>query len=167
MQFQCQKQLYFKFNITFQFNISTQFWPIGRQWSGATTLGQSGPGSEGSEGVLCIPQSSCITGTSPLDCLVSYPGHSLGESYPSAEKQSVYSTAPADWATPDRVLSVMVMSRISVRNLFIEVARALGLLAFFTIFHNCRVGGKQDTQHGSKPENSCVHAQHSWQRSLR
>ena len=24
-------------------------------------------------------------------------GHSLGESYPSAEKQSVYSTAPADW----------------------------------------------------------------------
>ena len=25
-------------------------------------------------------------------------GHSLGESYPSAEMQSVYSTAPADWA---------------------------------------------------------------------
>ena len=29
---------------------------------------------------------------------VSYPGHSLGESYPSAEVQSVYSTAAADWA---------------------------------------------------------------------
>ena len=27
-----------------------------------------------------------------------YPGHSLGRSYPSAEVQSVYSTAPADWA---------------------------------------------------------------------
>ena len=34
------------------------------------------------------------------NCLVSYPGHSLwGGSYPSAEKQSVYSTAPGDWAT--------------------------------------------------------------------
>ena len=27
----------------------------------------------------------------------------LGESYPSAEKQSVYSTAPADWATVFRI----------------------------------------------------------------
>ena len=33
----------------------------------------SGPGSNGNEGVPCIPQSSSITGTSPLDCLVSYP----------------------------------------------------------------------------------------------
>ena len=63
--------------------------------SGATTLGQSGPGSDGNEGVLCTSQSSCITGTSPSDCLVSYTGHSLGGgSYPSAEVQSVYYTAP-------------------------------------------------------------------------
>ena len=61
-------------------------------------MGESGPGSEGNEGVLRIPQSSSITGSSPSDCLVSYPGHSLGESYPSAEKQSVYSTAPTDLA---------------------------------------------------------------------
>ena len=27
-------------------------------------------------------------------------GHSLGGSYPSAEVQSVYSAAPADWAIP-------------------------------------------------------------------
>ena len=27
------------------------------------------------------------------------PGYSLGESYPSAEMQSVYCTVPADWAT--------------------------------------------------------------------
>ena len=46
--------------------------------SGATTMGQIGPGSNGNEGVLCIPQSSSITGTSPSDCLVSYTGHSLG-----------------------------------------------------------------------------------------
>ena len=40
--------------------------------------GQSGPGSNGNEGVLRIPQSSSITGTLPSDCLVSYPGHLLG-----------------------------------------------------------------------------------------
>ena len=41
-----------------------------------------------------------ITGASPSDCLVYYSGHSLvvGVFYPSAEVQSVYSTAPADWA---------------------------------------------------------------------
>ena len=51
--------------------------------------------------VLCIPQSSSITGTSPADFLVSYPGHSLVGSYLSAEVQSVYSTAPTDWAIKD------------------------------------------------------------------
>ena len=39
--------------------------------------GQSGPGSNGNEGVLHIPQGPSITGTSPSDCLLSYPGHSL------------------------------------------------------------------------------------------
>ena len=61
-------------------------------------------------GVLCIPQSSSITGTSPSDCLVFYPGHSLGESYPSAEMQSVYSTAPGAWAT----ISLVSLLRIFV-----------------------------------------------------
>ena len=37
---------------------------------------------------------------SPLDCLVSYQRHSSGESYPSAEMQSVYSETPADWTIP-------------------------------------------------------------------
>ena len=40
--------------------------------SGATTPAQSGPRSNGNKGVLCIPR------TSPSDCLVSYPGRSLG-----------------------------------------------------------------------------------------
>ena len=53
--------------------------------SGATTLGKSGPGSNGNEGVPRIPQGPSITGTSPSDCLVLYPGHSLGGGYPSAE----------------------------------------------------------------------------------
>ena len=66
---------------TIQFSISTQFnsiQPINRTLSGSTTPGQSELESDVSEGVLCILQS--ITGTSPSDCLVSYIGHSLGES---------------------------------------------------------------------------------------
>ena len=53
-------------------------WPIDRILSGATTLGQNEAGSKSNERVLCIPQSSSIIETSPSDCLVSYPGHSLG-----------------------------------------------------------------------------------------
>ena len=48
-----------------------------RALSGVTTPGQSGPGSNGHEGVLRIPQSFSTAGTSPSDCLVSYPGHLL------------------------------------------------------------------------------------------
>ena len=76
-------------------------WLIDRNLSGAIILGQSGPGSDGNEGVLHLPQSYSITETSPLDCLVSYLGHLLGGgvgSYPSAQMQLVYSTAPAEWA---------------------------------------------------------------------
>ena len=47
-------------------------------------------------GVLCIPQSSRSTRTSPYDRLVSYPEHSLGKSYSSAGKQSVNSEIPTD-----------------------------------------------------------------------
>ena len=75
--------------------MSNYIWPIDRALSGATTLGQSGPGSNGNEGILYIPQISSITGVSPSNCLVSYTGHSLegwflplcrdavGVSYPS------------------------------------------------------------------------------------
>ena len=57
---------------------NSSIWPIDRALSGATTLGQSGPGSDGNEGVLCIPQSSSITEASPSDCLASYTGFQLG-----------------------------------------------------------------------------------------
>ena len=50
--------------------------------SSATTPGQAGVGSNGNEGVLRIPQSPSISGTLLSDCLVSYPGHSLGEVIP-------------------------------------------------------------------------------------
>ena len=75
--------------LTVQFCISAQFssiCPIDRTLSGATTPGQSRPGSDGNEGLHCIPQSPTITGMSPSDCLVSYPGHFLGRGcYPSTE----------------------------------------------------------------------------------
>ena len=82
---------------TIQFSISMQlvlFDPL--ILPGATTPDESGPGSNGNEGLLRIPQSFSITGPSPSDCLVSYPGWGT---YPSAEKQSVYSIAPTNWAT--------------------------------------------------------------------
>ena len=63
-----------------QFSISMQFssiWPFDRTLSSATTPGQSGPGSDGNERVFRIPQSSCITGTSLSDRLVSVGGGPL------------------------------------------------------------------------------------------
>ena len=65
---------------TIQFSITTPFssiWSIDRTLWVTTTLGLSGSGSDDNEGVLCIPKSSSIIGTSPLDYLESYPGHSF------------------------------------------------------------------------------------------
>ena len=59
-----------------------------------STPGQSGPGSNGNEGTLYISQIS-KTGALSLDALLSYPGHSLEGSYPFADEELEYSTAPA------------------------------------------------------------------------
>ena len=108
------------------FSISTQFtsiWPLDRTLPAATTPSQGGPGSNGNEGVLRIHQSSSITRTSPSDCLVLYPGHWLGGgSFPSAEMQSVYSTAPANWAinwTVSDILSTKCIYKPYVLNIYI------------------------------------------------
>ena len=82
------------FSIDAQFS---SFWPIDRILSSASTRGQNEPCNNGNKGVLYIPQSYNITGATPSDCLVSYPGYSLREPYPSAEILSVYSTASVDW----------------------------------------------------------------------
>ena len=61
----------------------------------ATTPGQSGPGSNGNEEVFRTPLNSSITRDSPSG----YQDTRWEQrSYSSAEMQSVYSTAPADWA---------------------------------------------------------------------
>ena len=102
MQFKCQNSSISKY----QFIISTQIssiWPIDRTLSGATTPGQSGPGSDGNKGVLRIFQSSSISEASLSDCLVSYPEHRFEEFYPSAEMQSVYFTVTVFWAKITRV----------------------------------------------------------------
>ena len=54
---------------------NSSIWFIDEILSGATTLGQSGPGSNGIEEVLHIPQSFCIIGASPWNGFVSLPGH--------------------------------------------------------------------------------------------
>ena len=72
---------------------NSSLWLIGRTLSDVTTPGQSGSGSDGNERVLCILQSSIITGASLSDSWMSYLGHSLGEFYPPAETQSMYSAA--------------------------------------------------------------------------
>ena len=71
---------------------NSYIWPIYRTLSGATTLGQSGPESDGKKrGILYSPN------LEPRHQIffMSYLGHSLGRGgfYPSAEMQSVYSKA--------------------------------------------------------------------------
>ena len=74
---------------------------IDRALSVATTPGQSEPGNNSNEGMLCIPKSSSITGnlTIRLFSVISWTLVGREVSYPSAEKRSVYSTVPtpADW----------------------------------------------------------------------
>ena len=56
---------------------NSSIWPLDRTLSGATTLGQSGPESDGNEGVHLIPQSSKTEATSS-GRLMSYPRHFCG-----------------------------------------------------------------------------------------
>ena len=81
----------------------------------ATTSGKNRPGSDGNKEVLHIPQSSSITRASPSDCFVSFRGHWLWEYYPSAEVQSVYSAALADWVTR---LGDSDMQKLTVQSRF-------------------------------------------------
>ena len=105
---------------------NSSIWPIDRTLSGATTLGQSGPWSDGNEWVLCIPQNSSITEASPSDYLVSYPGYRLGEFYPSAEMSSEYSSSPADWAKKNYscltgILVIMTSLKSSIQAICLQI----------------------------------------------
>ena len=67
-------------------------WPIDGTLSSATTLSQSGPGSNDTEGVL----QNSGTGALPSDAVLCHIQDThWGGFYPSIEMQLVYSTAPA------------------------------------------------------------------------
>ena len=57
--------------------LSSFIWTMHGTITGTNIPSQSGPGSNGNEGLLSIPQSSWAV-TSPSDGLMSYSGHSLG-----------------------------------------------------------------------------------------
>ena len=78
---------------------SSSIWLIERTLSGGATPSQTGTGSDGNKEVFRMLQRNSITGASPSNFLVSYPGLLLEVSYSSAGIQSVGSAAPADWAT--------------------------------------------------------------------
>ena len=59
---------------------NSSIWPTDNTLSDATTSSLSGPRSDGSEGVLHIPQSTSITGASPSDFL--YPDTRWGSLIP-------------------------------------------------------------------------------------
>ena len=105
---------------TIQFCISTLFSSICPLNRCATTPTQSEIWSDGIEGLLRIPQIFSITGASTSDCLVTYPGHLLGESPLSAEMQSVYSVTSIDWAWLFFCMSLVVMP---FRNIVRRLAR--------------------------------------------
>ena len=84
---------------------NSSIWPIERTRLGAITLGQSGPGSNGTEGVLQISQSSKI-GVSQPDCFVSYLGHSLGVILLLSRDAVEYSKASVDLACSYQVFEM-------------------------------------------------------------
>ena len=93
---------------------NSSIWPIDMTLSGGTNLGQSESKSDSKEGVLRIPKNSKIR-ASPSDGFVSYTGHlPWGLSYPSAEMQSVFSTAPTNWALFIKVLFGPVKPELGV-----------------------------------------------------
>ena len=117
------KQFFFKqFNLAchlFAHSLNVKQFYLSRRWnlSSATSSGQSGSGSNGKKRVLNIPaklQDWSLT----IRSLNAIPGPSLGESYPSAKMQSVYSTAPADCLYCKMLLehSMLVVMMLWPRN---------------------------------------------------
>ena len=85
---------------------------LDRDLSGATTPGQSRPGSNGNEGVLRIPQGPSVTRTSSSDCLVSYPGLSFWGSLIPQQRCSQCILQPQPTGQ-ELIWTVSILSRIS------------------------------------------------------
>ena len=100
--------------------------------SDSTSPGQSGRGNYGNEGVHRIPQSSCITGTSASDCLVSQLDTQWGSLTFLHILQSVCFTAPADRAILIwyEKLQIPSCTTCLIRNSDIPISLAIDLIDF-------------------------------------
>ena len=99
---------------------NNSIWHIDRTLSSATTPGQSGPGSNGNEEVLCISQSSSITGASPADCLVSYLEHSVVGSLISQQRYSQFIQQPlplANWVIICLYIYINNLNSFDIRSM--------------------------------------------------
>ena len=77
----------------------SNIWHIDRTLSGViNNPSQRGPGSYGNKEVHRIPQSSSITGATPLGSLVSYPGHLLEGVLP-LRRDVFYNSSWLGWQT--------------------------------------------------------------------
>ena len=95
--------------------LNSYIWPIDWILTGTTTLGQSGPGGNGNEGVPNILQSWILS----IRCnLMSYLGHTLGwGSFTSAEMHLLYSTACTHPLQPTRLQSYFVVLNVKFKLL--------------------------------------------------
>ena len=91
----------------------SSIWPTNVTLSGATMPGQSRNGSNSNEGVFYISQSSSITGTSPSDRFVSYPGHSLGQSCSRCIVQPQPTEQPSFYHFSDGLVWFLLFNGIS------------------------------------------------------
>ena len=86
--------------------------------------------------VLRIPQSPSITGTSPSDCLVSYPGHSLVSVLPLCRG------AVGVFYSPSR-LGNSILSLFDLPNAFKQFLYS-NLFTIYIYIYMIRIGGKVD-----------------------
>ena len=114
-------------------NQLNSIWRIDWPQSDATTQGQSGPESDGNEGVLRVPQSSSNTRTSSSDCLESYPVHSLGESLPLCRYAVGVFYSPSRLGKWQIVLTFLLWKHSDLVMITIEQRWLSGKLKFWLI----------------------------------
>ena len=120
-------------------------WSIDRILSGATNIGQSGPGSDGNEEALHIPQSSSVTWISLSDCFLSIRLYQLLEvwSYHSAEMQSMYSKKENKKTSLRTLLGLEKKNYLSGKTAIITMINIKFFVGFvWYINHSCLFNAK-------------------------
>ena len=116
-------------------------WPIDWALSGATIPGQSESVRDGNEEVFHIPQSTSITGASPSDCLVWYPGHLLWSGLIHPPRDSQYVLQPlADWAQIIWIYTYKDKLIDKIAKVIIQVLNQIEFSSFcFLILASCKI----------------------------